>query len=109
MSEQTREFYIAHVVAGESGKTTVVGRAGDLPIPVGTQFTLIYKQEKQKFPEGFTESPGREKQSPICITVLETSAYGKHLEAVPGNSTGSIVVGEKNADVLLPGWMLSER
>ena len=109
MNNGVKEFYIADVVTGESGRTTVIGRAGDQPIPVGTRFTLIYKQKKQKYPEGFTEEPVREKEKQISVTVLDASAYGRQMKEVPGNTTGSLVVDENDMEALPPGWMLSEK
>lgn len=88
-----QEFYIANVVTGELGRTTIIGRAGDQPIPVGTRFTLLYKQKKEKYPEGLTDKPAREKEKPICVTVLEASAYGRPIKEVPGNTTGSLCRG----------------
>ena len=109
MSEKKREFYIASVVTGESGRTTLIGRASVLPIPVGTKFTVTYKEKRQKFPNGYTANPPREQENPICLTVESASVYGKPVNEIPGSTTGSLVLNESNMEHLSPGWMLSEK
>jgi hypothetical protein len=105
---QAREFYVSCVVTGESGMMTAIGRCGSLPIPIGTKFKVVYKEQKPRQGDPYNEAPVREEERPVNLTVVAVNAYGKQLNALPGNSTGGLVFKETELNVAPPGWMLSE-
>jgi hypothetical protein len=108
MSQRQKEFLVSNAVIGESGLMTVIGRCGDTPIPLGTLFKVAYREKKPTRGEPLPKHPEREQQIAISLEVIEISAYGRPMRALPSDTTGCLVFRETDLNHAPPGWVLAE-
>jgi len=107
MSDRPKEFEIEYSVKGVSGRVTVIGRCGDTPIPVGTIFTILYRNKDRQYPHGLEVPAERAQEIQVRLEVRGATAYGTERDPLPGGTTGCLIFDERETELLPGGWILS--
>src|SRR4051812_18074851 len=109
MTNKDAQFYIDGTVEGESGRLTVIGRCGDVPIRVGDTFTQSYV-EATSVPaaEELGAPRGRVRVRAVRLRVAEIRAYNQSLSELGQGMTGSLALEGAGAAGATPGRLLGD-
>ncbi len=88
---------------------TVLGRCGDVPIPVGDVFDAVYRDKRRRYPDELGEEPVREVEKPAAIRVVCIHAYQRSLQTMGRGMTGSLTLEGDGLQSLAPGWILGRK
>jgi hypothetical protein len=103
------EFIVSAVATGETGQFHVIGRCGDFPIQVGTDFDVVYKNKPYKIPEEAGRPPVRDQEKPVSLRVVCAHAYQRSLPELGEGMTGSLTIEGDGLDLVAPGWILGRK
>jgi hypothetical protein len=106
MSEAKRQFFIEGYVTGVSGRHTVIGRNGDVPIRLGDTFTAVVRYRPRRYPDDFDKPPEIEMKKEVSLRVIWLHAYEQELDELGEGTTGSVALEGEGADRLGQGWVL---
>ncbi len=106
MAGKEPEFLVDGWVTGASGRFTVIGCCGDIPIRVDDRFDAIFHYKGRKYPEEMGDEPIREGEIPASIRIEGIQAYGRSLEMLGQGMTGSIVVSGEGVERISAGMVL---
>lgn len=106
MNEVKRQFFIEGYVTGESGRHTVIGRNGDMPIRIGDIFTVVARYRPRRYPDDSNKQPEIEVKKAVGLRVTCLHAYEQSLDELGEGTTGSVALEGEGADRLGPGWVL---
>jgi hypothetical protein len=109
MTPDQPEFIVECWVTGDSGRFTVIGRCGDVRVPVGETFDLVFRNKPRRFPEEANDDPIRIEERPISLRVVCAHAYGKSLSGLSPAMTGSLVLDGDGTESIAAGWILGKR
>jgi hypothetical protein len=109
MTPDQPEFIVEYLVTGESGRFTVIGRCGDVRVPVGETFDLLFRNKPRRFPDEANDDPIRIEERPVSLRVVCAHAYGKSLSGLSPGLTGSLVLEGDGAESIAAGWILGKR
>ena len=106
MSEAKRQFFLDGYVTGMSGRHTVIGRNGDVPIRLGDIFTVVARYHPRRYPDDYDKRPEVEAKKDVELRVRWLHAYDQELDELGEGMTGSVALEGEGAEHLGPGWVL---
>ena len=106
MTREAVEFVIDSWVAAETGRFTVIGRCGDVPIRTGETFDVVYSVKPKRYPEGLGEPSIVDCVEPVSLTVECIHAYDLSLQELGEGMTGMLVLRGDGFHHVAPGWVL---
>jgi hypothetical protein len=109
MADRMGEFIVDGWVTGESGRFTVIGCCGDVPIRINDRFDAIIRYKRRKYPEEMGDDPVVEFEMPASIRVEQIQAYGRSLDMLGQGMTGSMVVSGEGIERISNGMVLGSR
>lgn len=107
MSKKRLEFIVCGFVHDEH--FTVIGRCGDVPIPVGDVFDEVFRNKRRRYPDELGDEPVREVEKPASIRVVCIHAYQRSLQTMGRGMTGSLTLEGDGLQYLAPGWILGRK
>ena len=100
------EFIVEHLVSGESGRFTAIGRCGSAPIRVGERFDVVYRNRSRRTVDELACAAVREVEKPASLRVVCIHAYDRSLGVLGQGMTGSLVLEGEGTQYVAPGWIL---
>ena len=103
------EFIVEFWEMGGTGRFTVFGRCGSVPIRLNDEFDAVYRYKHRRYPDEVGDEPVREVEKPASLRVVSIHAYEKSLSTMGQGMTGSLVIEGDGTQYIAAGWALGQR